>query len=142
MERLNRQAARAALRQAASAVTDVTGFGLAGHALGMARASGVGMRIRFTDLPVHAGFYDLVERGVTTGCTRGNLAHVSGFLDDRVGLDKSRTELLVDPQTSGGLLIAVPGAKAAPLLAEILASGHRAAAIGEVVAGPPRLEIV
>ena len=49
--------------------------------------------------------------------------------------------MLFDPQTSGGLLIAVPAAEAAPLLAELLASGHRAAEIGEVIPGPPRFEV-
>ncbi len=141
MERLNRAAARWALEHGAHGATDVTGFGLAGHALGMARASGVGVALRLADLPVHAGFAELAARGVTTGCTAGNRRHVGDRLREGRALGAEERELLFDPQTSGGLLIAVPPAGAVGLLADLRSSGHQAAAIGEVTAGEPRIEV-
>ena len=142
MERLNGVAARLALEHGARAATDVTGFGLAGHTLGMARASGTGMRIEFGRLPVHEEFFALARKGVSTGCTSDNESNIGKLLVDRAGLDKVRRELLFDPQTSGGLLLAAPSGAAGPLLDSLLASGHQAADIGEVLPGPPRLEVV
>lgn len=142
MERLNAVASRLALEHGARAATDVTGFALAGHGLGMAQASGVGLRIEFRRLPVHDGFYALAKRGISTGCTAANEANVAAFFTDHAGLDKLQRELLFDPQTSGGLLLSVPAGNAAALLAALLESGHKAAEIGEVVAGPARIEVV
>jgi selenide, water dikinase len=142
MERLNAKASEAALRHGAHAATDITGFGFAGHALEVARASGVGLRVVFDALPVHAGFFDLVARKITTGCTDSNRAHAAPFLRDRVGLDAARRELLHDPQTSGGLLIAVPAASAGALSRDLAAAGDGACDLGEVVEGPPHLEIL
>ena len=142
MARLNATAARLALAHDAHAATDVTGFGLAGHAWNVARGSGVTLRFAFDRLPVHDGFHALAAAGVTTGCTRPNREHVSSRLTVRRPLGDTERELLFDPQTSGGLLIAVPADRAGALLAALLAEGHRAAEIGEVLAGPAALEIV
>ncbi len=142
MERLNAEAARLALAHGARAATDVTGFGLAGHALGMAQASGAALRIAFERLPVHEGFFRLAASGVSTRCTVANAGHAGDALVDHAGLSAVQRELLFDPQTSGGLLVALPPAGAAPLLAALAASGHRAAEIGEVTAGPARVEVV
>jgi selenide,water dikinase len=142
MERLNDVASRFALEHGARAATDVTGFGLTGHALGMARASGVAMRFVFESLPVHEDFYRLAKAGVTTGCTVANEDNVTAVLTDRAGLDRLRREVLFDPQTSGGLLLAVPAESAPALLAALLETGHRAAEVGEVMEGPVRIEVV
>lgn len=142
MERTNAEASRLALAHGAHAATDVTGFGLVGHALGMARASGAAMRLRFAALPVHAPFYALVERGISTGCTGPNRDNAAAYFTDSAGLARPQRDLLFDPQTSGGLLLSVPAESAAPLLADLLAGGHRAAEIGEVLPGPPRIEVV
>jgi selenide,water dikinase len=142
MERLNATAGRLALEHGARAATDITGFGLAGHSLGMARASGVAIRFSFARLPVHDGFYRLAKAGVTTGCTVDNEENVRAAFEDRAGLDRLQRELLFDPQTSGGLLIAVPPESAAALLDALLASSHKAAEIGEVLEGPARIEVV
>jgi len=142
MERLNAEASRLALAHGVTAATDITGFGLAGHALGMARASGVGIRIAFERLPVHDGFYRLVKAGISTGCTDANESNASSVFADRAGLDKIQREILFDPQTSGGLLLSTPAGNAPALLEALLASGHRAVEIGEVLAGPPRFEVV
>jgi selenide,water dikinase len=142
MERLNAEAGRLALEHGVHAATDVTGFGLTGHALGMARASGVGLRLEFARLPVHDGFFELVKRGISTGCTDANESNVAPVFTERAGLDRIHRELLFDPQTSGGLLLSTPPEEAGPLLAALLAGGHRAAEIGEVLAGAVRIEVV
>jgi selenide,water dikinase len=142
MGRLNAEASRLALAHGVTAATDITGFGLAGHGMAIARASGVGLRIRFANLPVYDGFYSLVKAGVTTGCTQSNEDNVRPALLDRAGLDKLQREVLFDPQTSGGLLLSTPPERASALLEALLASGHQAADIGEVLSGPPRLEVV
>jgi len=142
MERLNDVASRLALEHGAHAATDVTGFALAGHALGMARASGATLRFVFARLPVHDDFYRLAKAGITTGCTVDNEENVRGVFAERAGLDRQQRELLFDPQTSGGLLLAVPSANAAALLDALLASGHKAAAVGEVLEGPAGIEVV
>ncbi len=142
MERLNAAASRLALAHGAVAATDVTGFGLAGHALGMARASGVGLRVELARLPVHDDFQRLAAGGISTGCTDANARNVAAAFTDRAGLSAVQREILFDPQTSGGLLLSLPEASVPPLLAALAASGHRAAEIGEVVAGPPRFEVV
>jgi selenide,water dikinase len=142
MERLNDRAGRLAVEHGTRAATDVTGFGLAGHALGMARASKAALRLAFARLPVHDGFYRLAKAGVTTGCTADNAENVSAVFEDRAGLDRLQREVLFDPQTSGGLLVAVPPESAAALLDALLASGHTAAEVGEVLEGPARIEVV
>jgi selenide,water dikinase len=142
MERLNDVAGRLALEHGARAATDVTGFGLAGHALGIARASGAAVRFVFERLPIHAEVLRLIKAGVTTGCTAANEENVSAVLKDYAGLDKMQREVLFDPQTSGGLLLSAPPENASALLAALLASGHGAADVGEVLEGPARIEIV
>jgi selenide, water dikinase len=142
MERLNRVACTLALEHGAHAATDITGFGFAGHALEIARASGVGLRIAFGRLPVYEAFYPLFDKGVTTGCTGKNRRHSAPFFEDRAGLSPGQVELLHDPQTSGGLLLSVPEERADALVAALVAAGHRAAEVGEVLDGLPRLELV
>jgi selenide,water dikinase len=142
MERLNSVASRLALEHGVHAATDVTGFGLTGHGLGMAKASKVGIRFVFERLPVHEDFYRLVKAGVTTGCTVANEDNVLAVFEDRARLTKPQRDVLFDPQTSGGLLLSVPPENAPALLLALLAEGHRAAEIGEVLAGPARIEVV
>jgi selenide,water dikinase len=142
MERLNAEASRLAAAAGVRGATDVTGFGLAGHALKVARRSGVRLRLRFDALEIHPAFFKGVAAGVTTGSTRPNRRFAAEAVEDRAGLDAPRLELLFDPQTSGGLLLFAPPAQAPGLLAALLASGHRAREIGEAIAGPPGLEIV
>jgi selenide,water dikinase len=142
MGRLNATAARLALDHGVRAATDVTGFGLAGHAWNVARGSSVGLRLDFAALPVYEAFYPLARAGVTTGCTDANRSNVEAVMTDRRGLDALQRDVLFDPQTSGGLLLAAPADQAEPLLAALLACGHRAAVVGEVLPGPARLEIV
>jgi selenide,water dikinase len=142
MERLNAEATRLGQQHGVHAATDITGFALAGHALEMSKASGVGIRIRFADLPVHEGFYAMVRKGVSTNSTRDNEANVETHFEDLAKLNRQQREILFDPQTSGGLLLSTPAGQADALLVALRSSGHEAADIGQVIDGPPRLEIV
>ncbi|HYO15320.1 MAG TPA: selenide, water dikinase SelD, partial [Thermoanaerobaculia bacterium] len=120
MERLNTTASRLALEHGVHSATDVTGFGLTGHALGIAKASGVGIRFTFERLPVHEDVFRLIKAGVTTGCTVANEDNVRAFLTERARLDRVRREILFDPQTSGGLLLSTPPEQAPALLDALL----------------------
>ena len=130
--------AAAILAPVARAMTDVTGFGLAGHLLEMLEASGVAARVRLDDVPLMAGAVELAVAGVGSSLQPANLAAVSWRMtvpqDVRVGL-------LTDPQTCGGLLASVPAGQAAALVAQLREAGHQAAVIGEVVAGTPHLTV-
>lgn len=144
MARLNAAAADRALARGAGGCTDITGFGLAVHALQMARASGVGIRLRWGAIPRHAESLDLIARGVKTGVTESNrvMAGDAIRLDERLG--EAERWLLFDPQTSGGLLIALPAGEAERLVRDLHAAGDPAAAlVGEAFAAdPPALEVV
>ena len=134
MVQLNRAAAEALAGLAPGAVhacTDVTGFGLIGHATEVAKASGIGVVIDVEAVPVLEGALDLVERN-TPGGGRTNQEHFGGGVAAAAGLDPRRVQLLYDPQTSGGLLVAiapdaVPAALAAMSRAGVTA--HRVGAI-------------
>ena len=142
MSRLNADASALALEHDVNAATDITGFGLAGHALEIAQSSGVGLEIHFNSLPVYAGFFDLVKKGVSTGSTAANREHCGSRLEVHRPLDPVEEELLFDPQTSGGLLLSVPPDRAEALLEALRQRDHLAALIGEVVPGPVLLRIL
>jgi len=117
MTTLNRDAARAALAAGATCATDVTGFGLLGHLLKLARASGVAAVIDSAAVPYLDGAREALRDGFVSGGTRRNLDWVRPHLDAAVGEDELL--LLADAQTSGGLLVAgeVPGA---PVVGELV----------------------
>ncbi len=144
MARLNARACAAALAHDAVACTDITGFGLAGHALEMARGGGVRLTIRAADVPVFDGARAMVEAGVTTAMTSSNRTLASGAISFADGIDETARALFFDPQTSGGLLIALPASRATALVAALHAGGDPAAArIGEVAgSGAGSLDIV
>lgn len=127
--------AMVALFEQVHAATDVTGFGLLGHARHMAVGSRVGVAIDLARLPLYPHVREMVERGVTTGSTRPNRESVASLLVSERPLDRFWDELVHDPQTSGGLLIAIEAAHAAELLDRLHAAGVAdAAQIGEVKA--------
>ncbi len=134
MSILNRDAANAMLATGVSAATDVTGFGLLGHLKAMTASSGVGARVRRSSLPVLPGAVDLIKAGAVPGGTYRNI----DSLGDTVSWDPSLTQadrlLLADPQTSGGLLIAVPKARLRELLDRLRDAGTPSAeVVGEIV---------
>ncbi len=135
MRVLNRAAAGAlaALERPPSAVTDVTGYGLAGHGWEMAERSGVTLRFDAAALPLYPGALAAAEAGTRTGGDARNRAHLEAHV---VSSAPAAVEALAyDPQTSGGLLAAVDPAS----VAELVDAGY--AAVGEVVDGPPSVHL-
>ncbi len=136
MVALNRPAAQAAVDAELHAATDVTGFGLAGHAHEMAEQSKVGVRIRASLVPLLPG----ARRHAETGISFGGLERNRSYFDDGAkarfeGVDDALRTLLLDPQTSGGLLVGVPSAHADAWQRACAARGVRPVQIGEVFAG-------
>lgn len=133
---LNRIGADLAEIDAVHALTDVTGFGLLGHALELARGSGVGVEIDAASAPLLPGVEALVRDGVRTGASARNWASYGEAVDLPPDLPEWRRDLLTDPQTSGGLLVSVAADAAEDVLARVRAAGFDAAAIvGRVVEG-------
>ncbi len=128
----------AILAPVAHAMTDVTGFGLAGHLLGICAASGVGATLQLADLPLLPGAEDLAAAGHGSSLLPANIAACAGRITAPPG---PRTELLYDPQTAGGLLAAVPEGQADAVLSALRAAGAPAARIGTLVAGAPMLRV-
>jgi selenide,water dikinase len=115
MTTLNARASRAALALGARCATDVTGFGLLGHALHMARASGVTLCFDAPEVPVLPGTFDAIADGAATGGGDRNARFVASSTQWNAATPEERA-VLTDPQTSGGLLVALaPGAVAAYL---------------------------
>jgi len=135
MTTLNAAASRAMVAAGASAATDVTGFGLLGHAGELARASGVALRLAAGNVPVFPLARTLAARGVVPSGTRANAIEHARFtrFDDAVPAEIRI--LLSDAQTSGGLLIAIGPDGLPRLLAELERSGTLAAVIGGAEAG-------
>jgi selenide,water dikinase len=129
MSALNANAAKAALLIGATCATDITGFGLLGHASHIARASKVTLVIRVGSVPFLPGARAAAERGVRTGGAERNLAHLEALVKWGKSSETDRV-LLIDPQTSGGLLVAVPPERVTQYVS--LVPG--AVEIGEVVA--------
>ncbi|MFQ8430983.1 selenide, water dikinase SelD [Amaricoccus sp. W119] len=143
---LNRVGADLAGDPEVHGITDVTGFGILGHALEMARGSGVTLRLREDDLPFLAQARRLAEAGFATGASTRNWASYGAEvrLPENLpgGLPDWRRKLLTDPQTSGGLLVACAESAADILLAAIRSAGYpMARRIGDVVAGPSVVEV-
>ena len=127
MKQLNGAASRAALACGAKCATDITGFGLAGHASHIARASEVTLVIHAAAVPVLDGAREALRQGATTDGLKRNAEYLESLVDWRSVSDEDRA-LLCDPQTSGGLLVAVPAEGTANYLSRV----KGAVEIGEV----------
>ena len=119
----------------ATAMTDVTGFGLAGHLMNICQASGVSARLDQGAIPALPGAHALLHKGLRSTIHGANEAALLGRLD---GL---ADPILFDPQTSGGLLAAVPRTVASQLLDDLRMAGSKAVMIGEITEGLPRIEL-
>ena len=139
--KLNTVGAKLAGMAGVHAVTDVTGFGLLGHALEMAR--GAELTVELTAAPpLLEGVEVLAVDGVRTGASGRNWASYGAGVDLPAGIEDWRRDLLTDPQTSGGLLIAVAADQAKAVLALAQGEGFaRTAIVGRVVEGPPRVRV-
>jgi selenide,water dikinase len=128
MRALNRDASRQAVALGVKCATDITGFGLLGHALHVARASNVTIRIDCGTLPVLPGALDAWKAGATPGGAERNDAFVREHTEWR-NAEPFLAALVIDPQTSGGLLVSLPG----PLVEDYLSRVPQAVVIGAVL---------
>jgi selenide,water dikinase len=120
------------------ALTDVTGFGLAGHALELARGAGCRLRIKWTRVPLLPGVADLAAQGLVTGASARNWAGYGAQVALPPGFGPTAQALLTDPQTSGGLLVSCDPACVPEVLAVFGRHGFdHAAEIGRVEASSP-----
>jgi selenide,water dikinase len=125
------------------AVTDVTGFGLLGHALEMARGAGLTIEIAADSAPLLPGVEALARAGVRTGAAGRNWASYGDAVQLPPGFPEWRRDLLCDPQTSGGLLIAAKPDIAEAVLSLARDRGFAAAAkVGRLVSGPPSIRVL
>jgi selenide,water dikinase len=118
MVQLNRDAAAAAVDLGVRCATDITGFGLLGHASHIARASGVTLRIKVSAVPILSAARAALARGARTGGADRNVDYLAPLVDwGRVGEDDRA--LLTDPQTSGGLLVAIPASRSSEYVSRV-----------------------
>jgi selenide,water dikinase len=137
----NKRAAEACEGVEVHALTDVTGYGLLGHALEMAEASGVALEIHAASLPLLPGARAAAEAGAIPAGLNANRAWIEAKVD-LGGVDAATASLLCDPQTSGGLLAAVVERDAAKLMARCAERGVQATAVGRVIEGRPGTAVV
>ncbi|HWR74914.1 MAG TPA: selenide, water dikinase SelD [Bacteroidales bacterium] len=129
MMQLNCEGALLMQKYGVRGATDITGFGLAGHALKMARGSGATIRLNMKNVPVLPGAYALAEQGCIPGAAFRNLDYTEQDTFFEEGLDYNLKMIAHDAQTSGGLLMAVAELQSGALLADLRSSGHQEAAI-------------
>lgn len=133
MTSLNRAASEIMQLHEAHACTDITGFGLLGHLAEMARTSAVDVELMWNNIPLLPGVLELARAGLIPGATDRNREALVATLELKEELDEMALELCHDPQTSGGLLIALPADRAQGLLASLQKAGMtEAAVIGHV----------
>ncbi len=141
MQHLNQGAARAAIRAGAHAMTDVTGYGLLGHGCEMAALSGVDLEIRVRDLQWLPGVERYAAEWLFPGGMASNRLYYQQWVAFESDISEETQALLFNPETSGGLLIAVPPEGVDQLLAELAANGDVPQRMGQVVAGEGRIRV-
>ncbi|HWS12878.1 MAG TPA: selenide, water dikinase SelD [Rhodocyclaceae bacterium] len=140
--KLNTPGTRLSEMSAVHALTDVTGFGLAGHLLEICRGSKLGATLRFQDLPLIDEAVAFAQQGVWTGASGRNWNSYGPDIDLPEDCPEWRQKLLTDPQTSGGLLVACEPSAVAEVLRIFRQEGFgEAAVVGELSAGAPRLRV-
>ncbi len=133
MESLNRAASEVMLKVGVNACTDITGFGLLGHTLELAEASQIGIEIEASALHIYPQVMDLAAIGMVPAGSYRNREHYMPKVVNRERVAPEIVDILADPQTSGGLLIAVPAEKLTQLNKELEAAGCNAFNIGRIV---------
>ena len=132
---LNRSAIEAALKFNVHAWTDVTGFGILGHTLELARGNDVQIELNYENLPFYPNALRMYQKGETTGSNKANRRLAEGAWELSTQRSAVEQDLLFDPQTSGGLLLVVPAVQADDLIASLKNTGiETAVRVGEVVA--------
>lgn len=142
MSRLNKTASALAQRYHVHAMTDITGYSLLGHAHEMAHLGRVGFQIRYSSLLWYSGATDYGKADIFPGGMERNKAYFGQWVQFATPILDYQRDLLFDPQTSGGLLIAVDPDTANNLLKDLLNNGETASLIGEVVAGDGHIHII
>lgn len=139
---LNRVGTELAADPAVHALTDVTGFGILGHGLELARGANLTLALDADALPLLPKAEALARAGFVTGASHRNWDAFGGDVDLPEDFPDWRRHLLTDPQTSGGLLVTCAGERAVAILDRIRAAGYPAAAlIGRMEAGPARIRV-
>lgn len=139
---LNRVGSQLALLDGVHAMTDVTGFGLAGHLLEICRGSAIGADICFGDVPLIGPAAEFARSGVATGASKRNWASYGGDVDLAPQIEDWQQTLLTDPQTSGGLLVTCEPGRVGAVIDAFRAAGFGdAASIGQMTHGSPRLTV-
>lgn len=139
MKQLNRKGAELMQRYDIRCATDITGFGLLGHALEMAEGSGVTLTIDASQVPLLPGADELTQKGCIPGASRRNLKYVEGKTIFNKSLDEHLKMLLLDAQTSGGLLVCCKEATADALVSDLKNNGYtETAVIGYAAHTPTR----
>lgn len=133
---LNRNAMETGLKFGIHACTDITGFGILGHMLELARGSGVQIDLFYDRLPFHPNALEMYQKGETTGSNKANRKLVEGFWETTRDMSTEEEALLFDPQTSGGLLLSIPQNQVDACLKELQDNGVESAAIIGQVTGP------
>jgi selenide,water dikinase len=135
MTRLNRHASHLAREAGARALTDVTGYSLLGHGYEMAAAGGVAFRFDASNVPLLPGALEYADRGIVTGGAARNRQYLAGRVRIAVEISDAMEHVLFDPQTSGGLLLAVPPDQAGKVEARFAAAREDVCRVGEVAEG-------
>ncbi len=138
LERPQGESARLLANAGATAMTDVTGFGLAGHLYGICRESNVRADIILDGIEVFDGALELSQNGLRSHLHASN-AQAVPVVERTV---TTRAPIVYDPQTAGGFLAAVPANTAGDVVAELRARGDRASIVGQVLAGDPQIQVV
>ena len=133
MAELNKATSEAAHEFEVHACTDITGFGLLGHLLGMMKASGKTAEVRSASVPILDYAYDLAAGGAIPGGTKSNIDFTESEIDYSTKISSALKAVLNDAQTSGGLLLSLPESEAALLIQKITALGKNAFIIGSVI---------
>ena len=135
MKTLNKAGADAAQAADAQAMTDITGFGILGHGFEMAKAGDVTFRLKLADLPFHNGTVRYAEMGTIPGGTGRNADHFAEHVEFGAEVSELMQKVLWTPETSGGLLAAIPPENVTLFLEQM----PHAAVVGEVEAGGPKI---
>ena len=139
---LNKIGPDLALRPDVHAITDVTGFGLLGHGLEIARGSGLTIALDHNAVPFLEKAAVLAREGFVTGASKRNWESYGQSVDLPASLGDWQRHLLTDPQTSGGLLVSCEPAHAQSIVTTLHEAGYpRAAIVGRCEAGPPRIRV-
>jgi selenide,water dikinase len=138
MSTLNRIAAELMCQMGVHACTDVTGFGLIGHALEVAIASNIGIELETEQVPLFNNVHKYLKAGAYPGGGEANFTYCQCRILESESVDKNLLKIMLDPQTSGGLLIFIEASGAEALLSRLHESGvPEAVLVGHVTNGPP-----